>query len=416
MSTQPFIFGGNTGRSYQDIKRIREQAEALKPSGRISGGMSGFGDGLSALGRALLYRMTTDKADKLEEKGRQSFNTEFNQWANQPDFKSSEIVQQSQRPPSTFGGIDPRLVKMSSNSFATPGQQALMQMVLKRQMDASAPADPLKQVQLQKAQLELEKMRNPERTVIQGADGFNYYQDTGERVLPGVEIPNDPLRDIQLQKAQLELEKMQSPQENYRQVSGDTATEMGLDGKKFYNIAPDGKVSQIGGAGVNVNVGGFNESQAKAAGFADRMIQSENVLRDVEQAGTGILDNIASKLPGSNFMVSDDYKLYDQAQRDFINAVLRRESGAVISDQEFDNARKQYFPQPGDTTEVMEQKRRNRETAIFGIGRAAGGNYNAPQIKMAQENEGSLPQAGQVIGGYRFKGGDPGDQNNWEMQ
>ena len=58
---------------------------------------------------------------------------------------------------------------------------------------------------------------------------------------------------------------------------------------------------------------------------------------------------------------SDKFKQIEQAQRDFINAVLRRESGAVIGEQEFENARLQYFPQPGDTPKVVEQKQKNRE-------------------------------------------------------
>jgi hypothetical protein len=62
----------------------------------------------------------------------------------------------------------------------------------------------------------------------------------------------------------------------------------------------------------------------------------------------------------------------EQAQRDFVNAILRQESGAVISDTEFDNARKQYFPQPGDGSEVIAQKAKNRKTAIEGLKRNAG--------------------------------------------
>jgi hypothetical protein len=57
----------------------------------------------------------------------------------------------------------------------------------------------------------------------------------------------------------------------------------------------------------------------------------------------------------------------DQAKRDFVNAVLRRESGAVIADSEFDNADKQYFPQVGDSKDVIEQKARNRAVAIEGM-------------------------------------------------
>ena len=56
--------------------------------------------------------------------------------------------------------------------------------------------------------------------------------------------------------------------------------------------------------------------------------------------------------------------MYEQAKRDFINAILRQESGATIGADEFSNANKQYFPQVGDTPQVIEQKRRNRETVI----------------------------------------------------
>jgi hypothetical protein len=47
--------------------------------------------------------------------------------------------------------------------------------------------------------------------------------------------------------------------------------------------------------------------------------------------------------------------------------VLRQESGAAISAGEFDNARKQYFPQPFDSEAVKLQKARNRQTAIQGF-------------------------------------------------
>ena len=57
----------------------------------------------------------------------------------------------------------------------------------------------------------------------------------------------------------------------------------------------------------------------------------------------------------------------DQAKRDFVNAVLRRESGAVISDAEFANADQQYFPQIGDDAATKAQKARNRAVALEGM-------------------------------------------------
>jgi hypothetical protein len=57
---------------------------------------------------------------------------------------------------------------------------------------------------------------------------------------------------------------------------------------------------------------------------------------------------------------SETVKRQEQAEQNFINAVLRRESGAAIAPSEYVNAAKQYFPQPGDTKAVLEQKRLNR--------------------------------------------------------
>lgn len=137
------------------------------------------------------------------------------------------------------------------------------------------------------------------------------------------------------------------------------------------------QTSRTGGApsivsGVRPSPKGMNESQAKAAGFADRISEANPILDTAPQSvGASIL----SGLPGGNFGLDPNQQMFFQAERNFINAVLRRESGAVISDQEFDNARKQYIPQPGDSAQVLEQKRRNRETVLRSIGRDAGPSY-----------------------------------------
>lgn len=52
--------------------------------------------------------------------------------------------------------------------------------------------------------------------------------------------------------------------------------------------------------------------------------------------------------------------------------MLRRESGAVISPLEFENADKQYFPQFGDDANTLAQKAANRKMAIDNILLAGG--------------------------------------------
>ena len=123
------------------------------------------------------------------------------------------------------------------------------------------------------------------------------------------------------------------------------------------------------------STGKFTETQYASALYADRMTESGAVLDAFDLEGTSFWGNIKNTIPGGNFLQSPEYQQYDQAKRDFINATLRRESGAAIADHEFENANKQYFPQPGDSREVIEQKRRNRKTAIEGISRAAGPSY-----------------------------------------
>lgn len=109
--------------------------------------------------------------------------------------------------------------------------------------------------------------------------------------------------------------------------------------------------------------------QFKAATFAERTSQANDVLAGIESQFTDRMA-IGGFLP--NFLQGPDRQQFEQAKRNFVNAVLRRESGAAISPTEFQSAELQYFAQPGDSAAVLEQKRQNRETAINGLRREAG--------------------------------------------
>ncbi len=134
----------------------------------------------------------------------------------------------------------------------------------------------------------------------------------------------------------------------------------------------------------------MNESESKNAGFADRVAASNPLIEKYTSAGTDFVDSRLEKnLPDfiANRVVSDDYQSFNQAQRDFINAQLRRESGAVISPGEFSNAALQYFPQSGDSAQVLLQKKANRQNALQALQRSAGPAYKpAPAIEVPQDN------------------------------
>ncbi|MND21606.1 hypothetical protein D3C87_626210 [compost metagenome] len=129
---------------------------------------------------------------------------------------------------------------------------------------------------------------------------------------------------------------------------------------------PDGTVTLT--EGTVGNMPKLTESEGRNSGFYGRGIESQNILNSLESEGTSVWNKTVGNLPVvGNFARSEDAQKYDQAKRNFINAVLRRESGAVISPEEFANAEQQYFPQPGDGEEVIIQKRRNRDTTIQGL-------------------------------------------------
>ena len=128
-----------------------------------------------------------------------------------------------------------------------------------------------------------------------------------------------------------------------------------------FRVRPDGTVEFTQGG----DLPSLTEAQSNALVFSQRMRQSNNVLNDLEKEGTKIGQSIASGIPlVGNYLLSDEYQKYDQAKRNFVNAVLRKESGAAIAESEFANAERQYFPVPGDSEAVIEQKRRNRELAM----------------------------------------------------
>jgi len=170
----------------------------------------------------------------------------------------------------------------------------------------------------------------------------------------------------------------------------------------------------------------MTKEQSDAAVFADRMTNSFRILGQNEKEGLSTkgraLDSkvFGVGVPGANYAQSEGYQKFRQAKDDFINAQLRRESGAVISDQEYAAADKQYFPQPGDAESVVAQKMKNRQLAVEGMTRAAGKTYtlnptvNQPPAGTTAPAQGGAPQPGSVMDGYRFKGGNPADKSNWE--
>ena len=141
----------------------------------------------------------------------------------------------------------------------------------------------------------------------------------------------------------------------------------------------------------------LTEGQAKGVGFALRAREADQILNTIGKKGEvqpGLIKRTLESTPFigeglgtmANVTQSAAQQQVEQAQRNFVNAVLRQESGAVINEDEFNNAKKQYFPQPGDSDKVIKQKEQARKTTIKaletqagpGLRRAGGGKAEDP--------------------------------------
>lgn len=111
-----------------------------------------------------------------------------------------------------------------------------------------------------------------------------------------------------------------------------------------------------------------------ATGFFNRMLEAERNARQVEDTLSGQDLGAQQYAPGwlQNWLQTDEGQRYQQAQRMFTEARLRKESGAAIPESEFENDRRMNFRIAGDKPESIKQKRAARLQTMRSIANAAG--------------------------------------------
>jgi hypothetical protein len=140
----------------------------------------------------------------------------------------------------------------------------------------------------------------------------------------------------------------------------------------------------------------MTESQSNATAYGMRMKEANAILDDLSKKGVlkGALvegvplvgESLGKVLPSVLGGTSAAQQQVNQAKSNFITAVLRKESGAVISDSEFDREDKKYFPQVNDSPAVIKQKENARKLAIKAIEVQAG--PGAKSIQQLQPSAG----------------------------
>lgn len=120
------------------------------------------------------------------------------------------------------------------------------------------------------------------------------------------------------------------------------------------------------------------ESQTRNAYYYNRAVDADKIAEQLWLTphfdASMWPELVRNAIPGKlrPFLSNIDAQRYDQAKEDFVTAILRPESGAVIGEEERKREEAKYFPVAGDIEETVEQKRRARQAALAGLRAAAG--------------------------------------------
>ncbi len=274
-----FIFGGDTGETQASIKRKRRIANAL--ARRVAGPTPrNIGEGIGLVGQALASRFIGRKADRAEREGQDKATAAFNallgtqQAQIRPGDAGPGVIGTPQAPtaPNTLDGLDPRMMALMGDPFASPGQQAVLRALMQQRMAATAPITPYQtavmeaqkaardQVQgnadrtfgLAQGHFGLARSAANKRDIIEDANGRKRYADTGEFVFEDFEAVPEP---------------------GFTQLTAEEAATLGLPEDKVFQKGPDGRITQIGGGGVTVNTGDILGSQQPSLGPAPETVQ-----------------------------------------------------------------------------------------------------------------------------------------------
>lgn len=267
-------------------------------------------------------------------------------------------------PTAPAGGLEgatEALAGMQGNSYAGRLSQALLM--------KKAESDAEQRAAMQKLMLEDEfaRRREADKPYILGPGQERFKGDSG---VPIASVPaekkfgvTDPYPELVAQQRIAIAAAGKPPQEQW--IPG-----VGANGEPIQTSSITGERRSAPG-----KVPDATEYGLKSATFADRMDEAEAVLSLNDPSGLDPAQRGYDMIPGGAYMMSPAYQKISQAERNFVTALLRLESGATISPDEFASARKQYFPQPGDGPEVIAQKAANRATVIAGMKRSAGPKY-----------------------------------------
>ncbi len=135
-----------------------------------------------------------------------------------------------------------------------------------------------------------------------------------------------------------------------------------------YRWAENGVLEPIPGGPADPRTQSLTEAEAKANLFGTQMKMSQGIIGNV-QTPSGVAIAAWRNAPSLvvNPLLGENDQQYFNAVRLFAAGILRKETGAAFTPGEMLDVHERFFPQPGDSAAVIQQKDRARQAAISSI-------------------------------------------------
>lgn len=227
-------------------------------------------------------------------------------------------------------------------------------------LDRTKGADPKAALEIAKLQLDIQDRLNPKRQTVT-INGRLVDAQTGEEIasFPSSDAPT--VQTIYDPATGMEKKVQWNPGSNsWEEIGGVKAP----SGTSLQVDPTTGAVTFQQGQ----NVKPLTEAQSKDAVFATR---AKGALPLIDQYGDALSsfgENLAGRAPlVGNYMKSEEYQKAEQAGKEFLQAILRKDTGAAITEGETREYGSVYLPQPGDSAGVLAQKKAARARALAAI-------------------------------------------------
>ncbi len=222
--------------------------------------------------------------------------------------------------------------------------------------------DPANRLALEKTQLEINKLRNQPDEIIDAGKGRLYNKTKKEWITaPDMGTDAPTVQTFFDQKTGQEYKAQWDAQSReWVPVGGAKTPKEGIT-----VTSPDGTTMTLGGGSGQK----LTEGQSKDIGYYTRGIDADNVLAGKDKELLDWAQQNTDKIPLGlgNYLTTPEFKQAKQAADSFLTAILRKDTGAAITNQEFQIYGPMFLPVPGDDQVNIEQKRRARQVALLAI-------------------------------------------------